>query len=133
MGQGRGRIGLPELAVGVPFPASAVELLRSVSGSARLQELLYFGRTYEPDDALTHGLIDEVVPPDSLLERATSIARDLAARPGDSFRITKNYIRGPAADRIRAAEEDAVSLLDAWASPETLASVRTYLEKTLKR
>lgn len=133
MGQGKGRIGLPELAVGVPFPASAVELLRSVTGSARLQELLYFGRTYEPPDALTHGLVDEVVAADAVLARATIVARDLAARPGDSFRITKNYVRGPAAARIRAAEEDAGRLLDAWASPETIASVRAYLEKTLKK
>ena len=133
MGQDRGRIGLPELAVGVPFPASAVELLRSITGSARLQELLYFGRTYEPHDALKHGLVDEVVPSASVLERAIVIARELAARPGDSFRITKNYVRGPAAARIRAAEEDAANLLDAWASPETLASVRAYLEKTLRK
>lgn len=133
MGQGKGRIGLPELAVGVPFPASAVELLRSITGSARLQELLYFGRTYEPDDALKHGLVDEVVAADTVLERATTIARELAARPGDSFRITKSYVRGPAAARIRAAEDDAQNLLDAWASPGTLASVRTYLEKTLKK
>lgn len=130
---GSARIGLPELNVGVPFPASAVELLRSVVGSARLPELLYFGRTYEPAAAEQHGLVDAVVAPDALMARAVEAARELAARPPDSFGLTKRFLRAPAAERIRAADSELPQLIDAWTSDRTLSAIRAYLERTLKR
>jgi len=42
----RGRIGVTELLVGVPFPVTALEILRFAAGTHRLQELIYNGRTY---------------------------------------------------------------------------------------
>jgi enoyl-CoA hydratase len=133
MGEGTGRIGLPELAVGVPFPASAIELLRSVIDPARLHEFLLMGRTYDAREAAAAGLVNEVVPGESVLERAVAVARDLGARPAASYRITKQFLRGPAAERIRAAERDRAELIDAWAAPATLEAVRAYLARTLKR
>ncbi|HSL22069.1 MAG TPA: enoyl-CoA hydratase/isomerase family protein [Vicinamibacterales bacterium] len=133
MSGGAGTIGLPELAVGVPFPASAVELLRHAVGSPRLQELLYFGRTYGPADALAHALVDEVAPAERVMPRAVDAGRELASRPPESFRLTKQHLRAPAAERIRSAERETPALIDAWASPETLDAVRVYLERTLRK
>jgi enoyl-CoA hydratase len=76
MADGQGRIGLPELAVGVPFPASAIELLRSVTDPARLHEFLFLGRTYDARDAAAAGLVNEVVAAERLTARAGEIARD---------------------------------------------------------
>ena len=133
MGDGKGRIGLPELAVGVPFPAAAIELLRSVCDPARLHEFLFIGKTYDAPEAAAAGLVNEVVPADQVLERAASVARDLGSRPAASYRITKRFLRGPAAERIRAAERDHGDLIDAWAAPATLDAVKQYLERTLRR
>ena len=133
MGDGQGRIGLPELTVGVPFPASAIELLRSVIDPARLHELLFIGRAYEAREAGAAGLVNEVVPSDRLMARALEVARDLGSRPADSYRITKHFLRAPAADRIRAAEQDTRELIDAWSSPATLETIRAYLARTLKK
>lgn len=133
MAEGKGRIGLPELHVGVPFPASAVELLRSVTDPARLQEFLLLGRTYEPREAAAVGLVNEVVPPEALMERAAAVARDLTSRPAASYRITKHFLRGPAAERIRTAEGDRRELIDAWAAPATIEGIRGYLARTLRK
>lgn len=133
MGDGQGRIGLPELHVGVPFPASAIELLRSVTDPARLHEFLLVGRTYEPRDAMAAGLVNEVAAPAAVLERAAAIGRDLGSRPAASYRITKQFLRGPAAERIRAAERDRAELIDAWAAPTTLDGIRQYLARALKK
>ncbi len=133
MGGGKGRIGLPELAVGVPFPAAAIELLRSVIDPSRLHELLFVGKTYDAREAATAGLVNEAVPLDAVLDRAVAIARDLGSRPAASYRITKHFLRGPAAERIRAAERDRSDLIDAWAAPETLETVRAYLARTLRK
>lgn len=133
MADGKGRIGLPELHVGVPFPASAVELLRSVTDPARLQEFLLLGRTYDARDAAGVGLVNEAVPNETLMERALAVARDLTSRPPVSYRITKHFLRGPAADRIRRAEGDRRELIDAWASPATIEGIRSYLARTLRK
>lgn len=133
MAEGKGRIGLPELTVGVPFPASAIELLRSVIDPAHLHEFLLMGRTYDPHEAASARLVNEVVPAESLMERARDVARDLGARPAASYRITKQFLRAPAAERIVAAERDLAGLVDAWAAPATLDAVRAYLERTLKK
>lgn len=133
MADGKGRIGLPELHVGVPFPASAIELLRSVTDPARLQEFLLLGRTYEAREAMAVGLVNEAVPAESVLERAVAIARDLSSRPAASYRITKQFLRAPAATRIREAEQDRSELIDAWATPATLEAIREYLARTLRK
>lgn len=133
MGEDKGRIGLPELAVGVPFPASAIELLRSVTDPVRLHEFLFLGKTYDGREAAAAGLVSEAVPAEQVLERAATIARVLGSRPAASYRISKQFLRAPAAERIRAAERDRGGLIDAWAAPATLQAVREYLEKTLKK
>jgi enoyl-CoA hydratase len=133
MAEGTGRIGVPELTVGVPFPPTAVELLRAVCDPAHLEELLYVGRTYEPREAMALGLVHEVVPADRLIERALEVARDFGSKPPSSFRITKQFVRAPGAERMRAAVAERQALLEAWASEETLEAVRGYLERTLRK
>ncbi len=133
MVDGKARIGLPELAVGVPFPASAIELLRSVTDPSRLHEYLFLGRTYEGADAAAAGLVNEVVPAERVAQRAAEVARDLGSRPAASYRITKQFLRGPAAERIREAERDRTGLIEAWSSEQTVETLRSYLARTLKK
>src|SRR5215468_910513 len=78
MAEGAGKIGVPELLVGVPFPATALEVVRFAVPRDKVQSLIYTGRTLPPREALTAGLVDEVVAPDDLLARAREIARQLA-------------------------------------------------------
>jgi enoyl-CoA hydratase len=119
-----GTIGVPELLVGVPFPAIAIEILRFAAGR-NAQQLAYSGATLTPEEARGKGLIDEVVAPDRLLERAHDVARQLAAIPPESFRLTKLQLRrGSDVDR-QAAE--------VWSNPDIHAHIRAYLEQTVRR
>lgn len=133
MALGRGRIGMPELAVGVPFPTAALEAVRLVTSGHRLQTTLYEGRTLLPEEALQWGLVDACVEADALLETALERGRALAAIPSESFRLTKAQLRAPALSRIAAAEadgtEDAVAA--AWVRPDILEAVRRYVRWTL--
>jgi enoyl-CoA hydratase len=63
MSEGAGWIGLPELLVGVPFPAAALEVVRFAVPRDKVQSLIYTGRILPPQEALTAGLVDEVVAP----------------------------------------------------------------------
>src|SRR5205085_2548729 len=100
----KGRIGTPELLVGMPFPAAAMEIVRFAVPRQRLQQLVYSGRTLPPDEALAAGLIDEVVDPAALLDRARELAAQLAAIPRQSFRLTKAQLRAPALEAMRLGD-----------------------------
>jgi enoyl-CoA hydratase len=124
------KIGFAELRVGVPFPAWALEIARWGTRPANLQEVIYFGRSYDPDGAFARGLIDEIVEPDQLMTRALSTAERLAAIPAVSFRLMKESLRRPVFERVRAAESADRAAKEAWASDEVRAAVSAFLKKT---
>jgi enoyl-CoA hydratase len=132
MAEGDGTIGLPELLVGVPFPAAGIEVVRFAVARDKLQSLLYMGRTLPPRDALSVGFVDEVVAPDVLMARAEEVARQLARIPPPVFRLTKESLRAEALERIeRVSETLDQRALELWTAPETHARIREYLRQTL--
>ena len=62
-----------------------------------------------PDVALTRGLVDQVVQPSALLDRAIVAAETLAALPPATFALTK--------EQIQQKEEDAARLVMGRLSP----------------
>jgi enoyl-CoA hydratase len=131
MAAGNGRIGVPELLVGVPFPPLALEIFRFGVPMPGRQSMMYTGETLIPDRAFSTGVIDDLVEADSMLVRADSMARRLAAVPREAFRLTKLQLRQPfleAADnrqKLVGAEVAAT-----WSSPATHDHIRKYIEKT---
>src|SRR5580693_7558755 len=63
-----GRIGVPELLVGMPFPVTPLEIMRFAAPPQHLQALVYRGLTLTADAALQYGVVDAVVEPDRLLD-----------------------------------------------------------------
>ena len=134
MAQGAARIGIPELQVGVPFPPIALEIMRFATPPQHFRTIVYRAETYEPAAALALGLIDEVVEPEALLDRALATAERLASVPADTFAITKREIRRPAMDRIRSlAQTTAQEVQAQWLEPRTLNRIRAYLDRTIPK
>lgn len=67
--------------------------LPRIVGEAKALEWMISGRRLEAEEALTIGLVSEVVEPDQLLSRAREIASQLAAWPGEGVGATKRLIR----------------------------------------
>jgi enoyl-CoA hydratase len=132
MAAGNARIGMPELLVGVPFPASVLEVIRFALPPQHLQTLVYTGRTVEPQEALRLGIIDEVT--DTLPSRAEAVAAQFAALPAEAFGLAKRQLRSHAITRAKhyANELDA-DALESWSSEATHARIRAYLAKTIKK
>ena len=128
MANGDGSIGVPELRVGVPFPLVAIEILRFATSTAHLQELVYRGKTYRPDEAYERGLVDEIVDPTALLDQALQVADRLASEPAARFRITKRQLRRPTLERIeRLAGETDAAVVAEWKNDATLDAIRRYV------
>lgn len=127
------RIGVPEMRVGVPFPTSALEIMRFTVPPQFLQGVLYGGGTFAGAEAQARGLADELVAPEAVLDRALAVARSLAELPAQAYALTKRQLREPTIRRLRehgpAYDAEAQTL---WASPQTIAGIRGYIEKTFK-
>lgn len=131
MARGDGRIGVPLLRVGVPFPGISMEILRFVAGP-RAHQLAYYGDTYPPEQARQLRLVDELADSEVLLDRALEVAGQLAAIPVSTFQLTKRQLRQPVLGRIERQErenEDAVTEL--WNDPEIHHFIRAHMERTV--
>jgi len=134
MAQGTGRIGIPELQVGVPFPPIALEIMRFATPPQHFQTIAYRAGTHEPPAALALGLIDEVVESDELIDHALAVAERLASVHRETFAITKREIRRPALVRVRALEQTVAKEVHArWLEPGTLERIRGYLDRTIPK
>ena len=128
-----GRIGLAELAVGVPFPTAALEIVRHALGS-RAGSVLLGAETVGHEQALALGMVDELAEPDELLPRAVALATELAARSPEAYRLAKFRLHRPADEAIEAttAEEDA-AVLAGWTSEDTHRRIEAALEALTRR
>ena len=94
LARGSARMGLTEVRVGVVFPVWALEIARFATPRQHFSTLICTGRTWPPEEALARGLVDELVEPERLLDRACEVAEELAAIPTDVFTATKLALRG---------------------------------------
>jgi enoyl-CoA hydratase len=134
MARGNGRIGITEILVGVPFPALAFEIMRYAANPQYLPDMALSGATYLADDARLRGLIDEVVEPAALMERAITAAKTLGALAPAAFAATKEQLRQQVADNLArhgARVDDRV--VQIWSSDETLRNIREFVAKTIKK
>jgi enoyl-CoA hydratase len=132
MADGRGRIGAPELLVGVAFPAVALAAIRYAAGDVGVADLVYSGVTLLPAEAQQRGLVDEVVPEAELLDRAIAKAEQLAAIPPATFAHTKRSLRDRYWTEIdETGRQRDAEMLEVWKSPETRAAIAAYVEQTI--
>jgi enoyl-CoA hydratase/carnithine racemase len=113
------RIGASEIRVGVPFPASAMELLISAAGTDRAEEIILGAALYSPADAQRVGLVHRVCPADALLDEAFAEARLLGSGSPIAYAAAKQYLRAAAVARIDAAAEHDTVVARVWAAADT--------------
>ncbi len=132
MAEGRGKVGVPELKVGVPFPLIALELLRFSLRPEVLGEMIGDGALVGPEKARELGLVHEVISADEVENRAIEVLEGLASLPPAAHALTKWALRRTALDgwRRATAEVDEV-VLGQWCDPEALGRIRRYVDTTL--
>lgn len=126
MADGLGRAGVTEMAVGVPFPAIALELLRMRVGDAPARPLIAGAATFQARPALAHHLIDEAVAAEDLASRSLAAARRLAA-VGPAFRLTKRQLRHLSLARARDLAVFDADVDATWQAPPTLDRIRSHM------
>ena len=102
--------------------------------SRHFAEFTFGGATYETDDALARGWVDEIVGADALMPNGMAAARRLASLSSFAFAQTKTQMRQPVVERLEktGAAIDKIAT-EIWAAAETLDRVRDYVARTLKK
>jgi enoyl-CoA hydratase/carnithine racemase len=89
----RARLGVPEVGLGLIPGAGGTQRLPRRIGAARATELVLRGRLLKAADAERIGLVNEVAPEGSAVERAVELATELASRPAVAVQAAKRAMR----------------------------------------
>jgi len=111
--QGSYKLGLNEVAIGMPVPIFATEMCRDRLAKRWLTRCLQHAHLCTPDEAVDAGFLDEVVEMDDVETRAIDVATHLAAtvHPGP-FRMTRTNLRSTLAETVRTSMVADLALFD---------------------
>jgi enoyl-CoA hydratase/carnithine racemase len=85
-------IGLPEMTIDFNPGAGGTQRLPRLVGVGRALQMMLEGQTLSPREALDHGLVGAVVPPDQVKEAAIHIGERLAKRSPEAIRSLKRAV-----------------------------------------
>jgi enoyl-CoA hydratase len=118
MGTSGGRFGLNEIRLGVPFPASALEIARYAIPAVAVERALCEGELLAPREALARGLVTALADGD-VVEAAHGTCARLATAPAGALETIKAALKGPAVERARTTLAPLRrAFVDAWYAPE---------------
>lgn len=122
---------LNEVNLGIQLPPGILRRTAAIAGTAAARDLLQFGQTYSPAQALACGLAYAVAAPDQVAARAAQLAAELAAKPAGAYALVKQGLQRQAG--LSGTDCDHLSaFLDQWFSAECRAA-REQLAASLRK
>jgi enoyl-CoA hydratase len=104
--------------------------LPRIVGMRRAMELIITGRVIDADEALRIGLVNEVVPSGTCVQRALELAREIAALPQPAIRTDKEAaVRGFGRPLDEGLSIEAECFERSIFSEETIEGVRRFVER----
>jgi enoyl-CoA hydratase len=86
------RFGQPEINVGLIPGAGGTQRLTRTVGKYLAMDMVLTGRMLSAEEALRHGLVARVVPPELVVEEAVRLGKELARKPPISVRLAKEAV-----------------------------------------
>ncbi|MGB9491620.1 MAG: enoyl-CoA hydratase/isomerase family protein [Terriglobales bacterium] len=134
MAEGDFKIGLNEVQVGIPLPPVILQGLRRLVGPRQAERLAVRGEMLSPQEAMRVGFVDELAPPEKVVDRAVEYCQRLLALPAEAMTSTRRLAR---ADLIAIFEADLKPelerVIEIWWSPSTQAPLRALVERLGKK
>src|SRR5262249_37477745 len=126
----RARVGQPEINLGLIPGFGGTQRLVPRVGVGRAREIVYLGAQLSASEAHRIGLVDRVVPPERVVDEATKIALELAAKAPVALRQAKRAVQA-ASDTVLVAgvrfEGGAFGV--AFASADRVEGLKAFLER----
>lgn len=102
------KVGFNEVLIGVPMPEFGISLAQYRLSPMKVESVL-LGDMYTSDEGVEFGLFDSLVDGDAgaVIEAAVARAKELGARPGEAYAITKARARRGLIEEFKAAVDAA--------------------------
>ena len=128
--EGEFRMGLNEGQVGLVVPPVIHQALVRLIGPYSAERHLVGGQMIPVTDALDVGLVDEIVAPDQVIDRAVDWCRALLALPAQAMAETRRLCRRDLADLFSdPGALDIDSFVNGWFADSTQATLRALVER----
>ena len=114
----------------VPDTSSSYTLPMLV-GHGISSEMMLTGNIYNASWGLRVGLVNEVVPQNQLMDRALSLANDIAGNPPITVRSIKRILSTWYEDLSKVVEQEKSANIPSSRSKDRTEAVRSFLEKRL--
>jgi enoyl-CoA hydratase len=126
--------GTPEVKLGLMCGYGGTQRLPRLIGPGRALEMLLTGERVKADEALRMGLVNKVVPLESLLPEAQTLLRCMVANAPLGLKATLEAVHG-GLDRplAEALEGEATLFGELSASADAAEGTRAFLEKRAPR
>lgn len=122
-------LGQPEILLGVIPGAGGTQRLPRLVGVGRAKDIIYSGRFVPADEALSIGLVNEVVEPDAVYERAVKLAERYARGPGVALMAAKQAIHnGMQVDMTNGLLIERQAFAALFASEDQKIGMKSFIE-----
>lgn len=119
----------PFLDLGLVPEAGSSLLGPRLMGHQRAFEMLVLGETFPAERARDAGLVNAIVAPEALEEKAISAALRLARKPPEALAISRRMLRGDPAELTARIDEEIRHFRQRLASPEAREAFTAFFEK----
>jgi enoyl-CoA hydratase len=125
----RAVFGQPEILLGIIPGGGGTQRLPRLVGPSRAKEMMITGRQVKADEALRIGLVDEIVAPEDLHERALALAAEVAR----GALVAQALVKQAVDDGLGQALAGGLALerqlfVDVFATDDSQTGVQSFLE-----
>jgi enoyl-CoA hydratase len=108
------RFALNEVPIGIPMPAVYVRMLGYAWGEPTAARASLFGETFDPQQALDAGMVDELLPAEAVLARAVEVAGSIPEDTLEQYAFTKRATQAAALRDIADLSDPLDAELPDW-------------------
>jgi enoyl-CoA hydratase/carnithine racemase len=130
MARGEFKMGFNEHRVGLPVPRPVYVAFEHLCGPRLAAEYSMQARILDGTEALSIGLVDELVDPAQVIPQALGWAKTILSFPSQSVVAeTRRYVRARLHEAFAAENSDAETFLKEWFSAETQGAMNALIAR----
>ncbi|HJU13531.1 MAG TPA: enoyl-CoA hydratase-related protein [Candidatus Nitrosotalea sp.] len=124
------QLGQPEVTLGICPGWGGTQRLLRIVGPARAKDLIFSGRRIGAEEAMSMGLVNKVLPPESLLSETVSYAKSIAKNDNFAIGISKMLVnRGMDSSLDTGLKLEIYSWAMCFSTKEREERMRTFLQR----
>ncbi|HWL11433.1 MAG TPA: enoyl-CoA hydratase-related protein [Ureibacillus sp.] len=126
----KAKFAFPEVGLGIIPGGGGTQRLQRIVGQGVAKQLLFLGDMITADQALSYGIVNEVVTSDALLDTAKEWASKLAQKPAVALQVLKEVVNtGANLDLLSGLKFETTAFVNAFSTSDAKEGLTSFLEK----